>query len=400
MSFDVEVRMDTRRVGRLIDQRGAIHFEYDRAFLSSGLELSPFKVPLQPGVFSDGPPDFHGLPGLVHDTLPDGWGLLLMHRRMRANGIDPQRVSVLAWLRFLGDRAMGALSFHPPDGGPANEQLELSLQKLERESRQVLDGTAAHVLPELELAGGSPGGARPKVVVAIGPRNHVIAGTAEVPAGFEHWLIKFGAKDDPTDMGPLEETYARLARDAGIEMPDTRLFTLSKARKVFGVRRFDRLGNTRVHMQTIGGLLHVSHRVPTLDYKTVLATTWSLTRNRGAMLEAFRRAVFNVFAHNRDDHAHNFSFLMNARGAWRLSPAYDLTPSAGPGGYHSTSVMGEALRPGREHLLELARALDLKRASAELTMKQVQHALAKFASTAKQVGVSAATTRRVESLIC
>jgi serine/threonine-protein kinase HipA len=389
VSTDVEVRLSTaagqRRVGRLLDAERRIHFEYDAAFLGSGLELSPFKLPLRPGVFDEGPQEFHGLYGLFHDSLPDGWGLLLMHRRMREAGIDPARISVLTWLRCLGERGMGALTFHPVEGGPANKPLELSLKKLEGESRKVFEGRVRTVLPELELAGGSPGGARPKVVVGLGPGDAMVAGANFVPDGFEHWLIKFAAGDDPTDAGPLEETYARMARRAGIDMPQTRLFPLDKKRRAFGVRRFDRVGNRRVHVHTLGGLLHASHRLPSLDYQAVLAATYALTRDRQQALEAFRRAAFNVLACNRDDHAHNFAYLMDERGSWTMSPAFDLTPSSGPGGYHTTSILGEALKPTRAQLLALAKSAALTPSVAEAALRKVERAVDGFAATPKFV---------------
>lgn len=400
MSVDVEVRLWTiagpRLVGRLLDAERRIHFQYDTAFLKSGLELSPFKLPLGPGVFSAGLPAFHGLYGLFHDSLPDGWGLLLMHRRMRAEGIDPEQISVLTWLRYLGDRGLGALTFHPAEGGPANEPLELSLKKLEHEAQKIFEGRASKVLPELELAGGSPGGARPKVVVGLGPGDAMVAGANEVPDGFEHWLIKFAAGDDPPDGGPLEETYAQLARAAGIDMPPTRLFPLDRRRRAFGVRRFDRIGNRRVHVHTISGLLHADHRAPSLDYRTILAATFTLTADRHQALEAFRRAAFNVLASNRDDHARNFAYLMDERGEWTMSPAFDLTPSQGPGGYHTTSVMGEALQPTRAHLLALAKSASLKASTAEAALQKIERAVDAFAATAKQVGVTSATRRKVQ----
>lgn len=382
-------------MGRLLDLDGRIHFQYAPAFLETGLELSPFKLPARPGVFDDGAPDFHGLHGLFHDSLPDGWGLLLMHRRMRTHGIDPQRLSVLAWLRYLGDRGMGALTYHPAEGGPAPDEATLTLEKLEREAVKVYEGRAAKVLPELELAGGSPGGARPKVVVGLGPDGTMVAGAAEIPAGFDHWLIKFAARDEPRDVGGLEEVYARLARKAGIDMPETRLFALDRKRRCFGVRRFDRVGTERVHVHTIGGLLHANHRLPSLDYKTLLSATFALTRDRRQVLEAFRRAAFNVLACNRDDHAHNFAFLMDRHGQWKMAPAYDLTLAQGPGGHHTTSIMGEALRPTRKHLLALAAAAALTNARANEALDQVEHAVAAFARTAKAAGVAAGTVQMV-----
>ena len=399
MSLDVEVRLaspGSRVVGRLLDAERRIHFEYAAAFLAGGLELSPFKLPLKPGVFDEGLPEFHGLYGLFYDSLPAGFGLLLMHRRMRAHGIDPERISVLAWLRYLGARGMGALTYHPAEGGPPDSAVELSLTKLEGEALKVYEGKAAKVLPQLELAGGSPGGARPKVVVGLGPDDALVAGASEVPPGFEHWLIKFAAGDDPKDAAALEETYARVARGAGIDLPPTRLFPLGGKRRCFGVRRFDRLGNQRVHVQSIEALLHASHRVPSLDYKGILSATFTLTRDRRQVLEAFRRAAFNVLMCNRDDHSRNFAYRMDERGEWTLAPAYDLTFSQGPGGYHTTSVIGEALRPARRHLLELAKSGALSASAAEAALAAVEVSVDRFAKTAKSAGVTTATLKRVQ----
>lgn len=400
MSMDVEVLLSRatgpQLVGRLLDAERRIHFQYDTAFLESKLELSPFKLPLKRGVFQDGVPDFHGLYGLFFDSLPDGWGLLLMHQRMRARGIDPQRVSVLTWLRTLGDRGMGALTFRPAEGGPVNEALELSLKQLEGEAQKVFEGRATKVLPELELAGGSPGGARPKVVVGLGPDDEMVAGANEIPAGFDHWLIKFVAGEDPKDGGPLEEAYAQMARASGIDMPPTRLFPLDKKRRAFGVRRFDRIGNQRIHVHTLSGLLHASHRMPSLDYQTVLAATFTLTQDRTQAVEAFRRAAFNVLACNRDDHARNFAFLMSDAGEWTISPVFDLNQSNGPGGYHTTSVMGEALRPTRTGLLRLASTASISSSAAEAALTKVEKAVSKFASVAKELGVTSKTTNAVK----
>lgn len=400
MSTDVDVRLSTstgsRLVGRLLDAERAIHFQYDTAFLESGLELSPFKLPLGRGVFRNGPPEFLRLFGLFHDSIPEGWGLGLMHKRMRAAGIEPARLSVLAWLRCLGDRGMGALTFHPAEGAPPDDRLELNLKMLESEAHRLIQGRTRKVLPLLELAGGSAGGARPKVVVGVGPDDEMTAGANEVPSGHEHWLIKFTGRNDLEDAGPLEEVYARLARHAGIDVPPTRLFPLDKRRRAFGVRRFDRIGKQRVHVHTIAGLLHADYRLPSLDYTTVLALTFTLTRDREQALEAFRRAAFNVLACNRDDHARNFAFLMDERGEWRISPAFDLTFTNGPGGDHTTSIMGEALKPTRELLLTLAKSAALSPSAAEAALKKVERAIDKFASTARELGVNAATVKMVE----
>lgn len=395
----VEVRLDlpggARTVGHLLDDDRRVHFEYAADFLGTGLQLSPFKLPLGTGVRSEGFPEFHGLYGLFYDSLPDGWGLLLMHRRMRARGIDPQRLSVLAWLRYLGTRAMGALTYHPAEGPEQEGALEVALDVLANEALAVFEGRAEEVLPELELAGGSPGGARPKVVVAIGPKDRVIAGAAEAPPGYRQWLVKFAARDDLPGAAALEELYAQLARAAGLRAPNTRLFPLKRGRQCFASERFDRDGPGRIHMHTIGGLLHASHRAPSLDYEDLLKATGLLTHSQGEVIEAFRRMCFNVLACNRDDHVRNFSYLMSPSGEWTLSPAYDLVYSEGMRGHHTTSVRGEALRPARKAVLELAHGASIPAARAKEIISQVADAVARFPALAKKLKLPRSTASRV-----
>lgn len=397
----VEVRLElpggARTVGHLLDDDRRIHFEYAADFLGTGLQLSPFKLPLGTGVRSDGLPELHGLYGLFHDSLPDGWGLLLMHRRMRARGIDPQRISVLAWLRYLGTRAMGALTYHPAEGPEQAGPVEVALDVLATEAVEVFEGRAEDVLPELELAGGSPGGARPKVVVAIGPKDRVIAGAGLPPPGYRQWLVKFAARDDLPGATVLEELYTRMARAAGLRTPSTRLFPLKRGHQCFASERFDRDGPGRIHMHTIGGLLHASHRVPSLDYADLLKATGALTRSQGEVMEAFRRLCFNVLACNRDDHVRNFSYLMSPAGEWTLSPAYDLVYSEGMRGHHTTSVRGETLRPARASVLELARGASISAAKAKEVIDQVAGSVARFPALARKLKVPRPTAARVEA---
>lgn len=394
LAVHLERQAGSAIVGHLLDLDRRIYFEYEPAFLRSGLELSPFKLPLRGGVFGDGVPEFLGLYGLFFDSLPDGWGMLLMHRRMRQRGIDPDRISALQMLRHMGTRAMGALTFHPADASLESAPRAVELESLANEAQAVFEGSATQILPELELAGGSPGGARPKVVVAVGPHDQMVAGSASAAEGFEHWLVKFAAREDARDAGPLEETYARLARKAGISFPPTRLFEVGDKR-VFAVKRFDRIGQTRVHIHTLGGLLHANHRLPSLDYLAYLQATRALTMQQPQVLEAFRRTVFNALACNRDDHARNFAYQMADDGQWTLAPAYDLTYSEGIGGYHTTSFAGEALRPTRAHLLTLATDQTLEARLANEQIDQVAAAIGTFEKTARSLRVSASTIGKV-----
>lgn len=395
----VEVRLELpsgpRTVGHLLDADRRIHFQYAPEFLATGPPLSPFKLPLRIGVFSDGFPEFHGLYGLFFDSLPDGWGLMLMHRRMRQRDIDPNRISVLAWLQFMGMRAMGALSYHPADAPELEEPMDVALKTLAAEAVAVFEGKTDRVLPELEAAGSSPGGARPKAVIALGPEDRVLVGADVLPPGFEHWLVKFPAKGDLEDAGALEETYARMARGAGLRMPHTRLLALDKRRRCFAGKRFDRQGSTRVHMHSIGGLLHASHRLPSLDYDDLLAATGALTHSQAEVVEGFRRLCFNVLACNRDDHVRNFSFLMSETGEWRFSPAYDLIYSEGMRGHHTTSVGGETLAPTQDHVLRIGDKHGLRRKEVLAVIDQVRSSVADFRKIARGLSVASKTVTQV-----
>jgi serine/threonine-protein kinase HipA len=380
-------RDDVLTVGTLAEQDRRSYFEYAPSFLDIGLELSPFKLPLRPGLIEHADLSFGPLPGLFDDSLPDGWGLLLMNRHFRGQGIDPATLSPLDRLAYLGTRTMGALTYHPSVVVDRDERL-LDLYELGRNAEEVLSGDAAKVLPALARAGGSPGGARPKVLVGI-RGDEVISGEDDLPEGVEHWMVKFATKADVRDAGPVEYAYSLMARAAGIEMPETRLFEVKHGRELrryFAVRRFDRAsGNRRLHVHTFANLVHANFRIPSTDYADLLKITRSLTRNHRDVLRLFRMMVFNVAAHNRDDHAKNFAFLLDDRaGEWSLAPAYDLTYSPGPGGEHTTTVLGEGRQPAREHCLKLAEQTDIKPRESQPIIDEVNAAIARWKSFADE----------------
>jgi serine/threonine-protein kinase HipA len=400
----VEVRLDwgdgQRVVGTLAEQERRIYFEYDAGFLRSPLPLSPFKLPPRPGLFEHTERDFAAVFGVFNDSLPDGWGLLLMDREFRRQGLDPRALTPLDRLAYIGTRGMGALTYHPPAAaGEEDQGLGIDLDALARQAERVLEGSAEEVLPALRIAGGSPGGARPKVLVGVRDDGRIISGTSGLPPGYRHFLVKFGGKEDPPDMGAVEAAYASVAESAGIGVPPTRLFETPDGGRYFGAERFDREGNQRVHMHTLGGLLHASHRVPSVDYEGFLKATLILTRDQRQVEEAFRRMVFNVLAHNRDDHVKNFSFLMGRDGAWRLTPAYDLVFSEGPGGEHTMAVAGEARQPTHRDMLRVAETCDLGLRRAREIVQEVRSGVAEWPAAARAAGVSSETMWRIEKEI-
>jgi serine/threonine-protein kinase HipA len=380
---------DAVTVGTLAAQDRRVFFEYDAAFLGRGIELSPFKLRTQPGLIAHTDHAFGPLFGVFDDSLPDGWGLLLMDRHFRRRGIDPRSVSPLDRLAYLGTRTMGALTYHPPaHEDPGGEAQPLDLDALGSNAEAVVEGDAAEVLPELMRAGGSPGGARPKVLVGI-QGDHIVSGEDALPDGYEHWIVKFSARADGREAGAVEYAYSLMARAAGIDIPPTRLFEVGhgrRRRRFFGVRRFDRAdADRRIHMHTFANLIHTNFRIPATDYADVFKVTQALSRNHADMVRAFRLMLFNVVAHNRDDHAKNFAFLLDDRtGEWSLAPAYDLTYSPGPGGEHSSTVLGEGRRPLRSHCLKLAEQFGLKPRETSPIIDQVNAAVSRWPAFAEE----------------
>ena len=378
-----------RRVGKLLRQNREIFFEYDPAFVAGGLELSPFKLPLGAGVFRGDPSRFDGLMGLFDDSLPDGWGRLLIDRRAKNAGLSAAQLGPLDRLSLVGSRTMGALVYEP-------EQLHeiptvVKLAELEREIATVLaDGKGAD-LDRLIAVGGSPQGARPKALVQIDAKGVLHAGVARAIPGCTAWLLKFRSSTDDAESGVLEHAYFLMAKAAGIDVPETQL--LGRAPGVFAIRRFDRVNNRRIHQHTLAGLLEAPHTYSSVTYKELLLVGRRLVQAEQGVEELFRRACFNVFAHNRDDHSKNFSFVMNEKGLWSVSPAYDLNFSDGPGGEHWMTIAGEGANPQRSHLEKLAKQGDLKRAAP--IIDEVRAAVDRFTFFANEAGLSAKTRTRV-----
>lgn len=375
-------------LGRLALRDGRIYFEYDSAFLDTGLEISPFNLPLRPGVQTFDHLLFDGLPGVFNDSLPDGWGRLLFDRMMRSRGVSPGEMTPLDRLTHVGRTGMGALVYEPDfgDGAPDGD---FDLNQFAVHVQEMLGGEAEEILEELLALNGSSAGARPKAMIGLDvDRQTAIYGTHQLPQGFEPWLVKFPNHADGFSAGAIEYVYALMAKDAGLDMSDVHLFPAQKGAGYFATKRFDRRGDQRLHVHSASGLLHSDFRVPSLDYKDLMALTMALTRDAREVEKMFRLAVYNVLACNRDDHLKNFSFLMDAQGDWMLSPAYDLTCALGPGGEQSTLVMGEGRNPGTEHLIRLGLEAGLTRPRIDDILEQVKGALSRWRKLAKEHSVA------------
>lgn len=333
----------------LADNGRTILFEYTAEAMRQQLELSPRMLELNVSAYEDFPVHQMRLPGLVADSLPDGWGLLLMDRAFRRAG--RHSVSPLDRLAFIGDRAMGALSYEPADLDTLPDE-DLKLLDVAKQVQMVVDGAHAEVLRRLILLGGSPHGARPKALVYYDPASGVMRTQASDKE--EPWLVKFPANGEHKDTCAIEHAYAQLAAACGIEVTQTRYFDLDSRHAAFGIQRFDRQNGMRVPMYTLAGFLHADFRIPSVDATTFLRATRAITHDEREVAKAFRRVVFNVAFNNRDDHVKNFAFCLDQQRQWKLAPAYDLTFNEGPGGEHQMDVCGEARTPGRAELMRLA----------------------------------------------
>lgn len=386
-------------VGRLAARDLKIYFEYDQDFINSGLEISPFNLQLVSGLQTFDYRPFEGLPGVFNDSLPDGWGRLLFDRYIRSQNMLPDDFSPLDRLAHIGTKGLGALVYEPDfsdDGG--DEQNEINLDLLYQNMQDVMEGEANDVLKRLIDLNGSSAGARPKALIGINnTKDHIILGQHHLPDSHEHWMVKFPNSTDGTDAGAIEYVYALMAKEAGIDMMPVHLFEAAQGAGYFATERFDRIGNQRFHMHTVSGLLHADFRMPSLDYEDLIGLTSSLTKDVREVEKMYRLAVFNVLSHNRDDHSKNFSFLMDDKGEWKLSPAYDLTFSSGPRGHLSTMVMGEGQSPTIEHLVRLGVETNLKQLEIDEIIEQTKSALNQWENLAVNYGVTKTNIKLIKS---
>ncbi|HDY5064845.1 TPA: type II toxin-antitoxin system HipA family toxin [Pseudomonas aeruginosa] len=364
--------------------RPLIVFEYSEEALARGLELSALRLPLKgPRLRKDFSDHQLWLPGPVYDSLPDGWGMLLMDRLFKRRGLNPAHIGPLERLTYIGSHAMGAMSFEPVAPELSALPEEIPLERLAMEVQDVLDGEGGEFLQQLLLMGGSPHGARPKVLLYRDPDNGRFS-TAPATSR-EAWLIKFPAAREHPEVCAVEAVYAQCLRECAIDTPDTEHFELPNGLAAFATRRFDRQQGMRIPMQSLAAFTGADFRAPgALDYTNFLRATQFCCNDVREKAVAFERIVFNVVFNNRDDHPKNFAYLMSSKGQWKLAPAYDVTFCEGPGGYHQMDVMGEARHITRRHLLKLAvEEADLSTGEVAEIIERICHVASGFADNAK-----------------
>lgn len=369
-----------------VDKRSS-SFQWSEEALERGDEWSPLRMPLQKNLhtFLNLPTDFNGLPGLLNDALPDGWGLLLMDKSFKKMNIAPQYLTPAFRLAFLGNRSWGSLCFEP-DYQPHDLSSFLDLNVLSGEVHHLIEGDLDDVSQHLLMAGGSPHGARPKIMVDLDAQDRAQISSGHVNSGFEPWIIKFAARDEHPEAPLGEQVYMTLAQQMGLDVCASRILQLN-GKPAFATKRFDRINGQKRFTHSLSGLLHVTHRQCNLDYTNIGQILNHL--NASDQLEqAFRRACFNVALSVRDDHSKNVSFVKDG-SIWGLSPAYDLTYMDGPGGYHSMNYADCPERdPTRKFVLQVGMNYGLEQSQCEHILNEAIETSNQFASTANAHHIS------------
>lgn len=341
-----------RTVGALSYDKdtGLCAFQYDPSWIRTAIELSPVKLPLSNRIYQFpalSRETYRGLPGAFADSLPDDFGNALVDAWLARMGRDKDSFSGLERLLYTGRRGMGAFEYFPSidTGLESPEVVELDslidmaqsvLNQRAKLSRTLASDTSSESLYALFQVGTSAGGARPKAVIGINKtRTEIRSGQVDLPEGFEHYLLKFdGVAEHPRTkegFGRMEYAYYRMAKDAGINMSDCELL-MDGARAHFMTKRFDRIGNKKVHYQSLCAMDHADYKMPGhCSYEQLFSLMRSMRLNRAQTLELYRRMAFNIVARNHDDHTKNFGFLLNEEHNWELAPAFDMAYSYKPG---------------------------------------------------------------------
>ena len=391
-------------------------FQYTPDFQLSGIEVAPLMLPLGPAIYADferlNPDTFHGLPGLLADSLPDKFGQALIEQWLATQGRTMSNFSAIEQLCYVGSRGMGALEYKPQTDRAGLDESELvDIERLVALASAALEPKTSLLasgsfnqedLTDIISVGTSAGGARAKAVIGWNEEtNEVRSGQLDLPDGFDHWLLKFDGVDnnkdkdvlsDPVGYGRIEYAYSLMAKAAQIAMPRTRLLE-EGGRAHFMIERFDRTGGAgRLHYQSLNAIGHHDYNTPkSTSYEVAFQVLRQLGTPRNDTEQQFRRAVFNVLARNQDDHTKNIGFVMNKAGEWQLSPAFDVTYAYRPDSpwvsQHQMTINLKADDFEREDLHRLAQTGDIDEREADAIIDEVQDTVADWPSYASTAGV-------------
>ncbi len=412
-----EVKLWSRTIGAVSwdESAGLSNFEYDPTFAASGIEVAPITMPLSDRIYTFSAlsrETFHGLPGLLADSLPDDFGNALINAWLTKEGRDPGSFNSVERLCYIGSRGMGALEYVPSQGPFSGKSTQIDIQSLVELASDILarrnqlhgsfePSDRIGSLQDILRVGTSAGGARAKAIIAWNPEtDEVRSGQVRAGRGFSYWLLKFdgvsGNKDkeleDPAGYGLIEYAYSKMAAKAGIDINECRLLN-ENGRSHFMTRRFDRTeSGRRLHMQSLCAMEHFDFKkAGAHSYEQALRTIRKLNMSMNSMEEQFRRMAFNIVGRNQDDHVKNIAFLMDRSGNWSLSPAFDMTYSYNPDGAwtstHQMSLNGKRDQFDEEDFKACSKNASMKRGRGLEILEQVLSAVSKWTGFAEEAGV-------------
>lgn len=411
--YEVEAFIYDKKIGTILLKDGRVYFEYDKEFKNSKLEISPLKLPLSlEGVYTNNDEHyFEGLAGVFHDSLPDKFGTKVIERYFESKNILSHELNVVQKLMFVGDKSIGAISYKPSihklDNHKQQELIELN--SFYENAKRIISGDAIDVVDEMLTfmdSAASAGGARAKAIIGYNPNSkEIISGIKkELPIGFEHYLIKFDFLNDnqrSQDYTKLEYLYMNMAKEVKIEVPNIELLEHGKLTHYL-IKRFDRVNGKAKHLHSVAGLTHCNFNVPMhYSYDELFRLTRYLTGNQQDLYELYRRMVFNIIGRNQDDHAKNFAFLMDEKGTWSLSPAYDITYANGTGyrKNHQLSLRGKTNDFTKKDLLEIAKLHSLKENIAKEIIEQTIDIFSTFRNRANELEINEESISKIEKNI-
>ena len=379
-------------IGMLAQKKGSlIVFEWDNAFLSDPVELSPIKYKKSSGLIEFPSDKFGGLNGLFADHTPDGWGRVLIKRAVEKAGNLSSELSQLDVLCHIGNSGMGALSFEPSvETGENWATGDIDLDVLEKNVDPILAGTPSAALDEFIKGGASPNGMRPKIFLREKDGKFHLGDSAHLG---DEWLIKFKASIDSKEIGKIEYAYSQMARDAGVDMAETKLFETRKG-FYFGAKRFDRNKEGRLHMHSLSGILDTPPANFAIGYEHLMQVTGALTKDIKQVEKAYRIAVFNIISCNQDDHTKNISFLMDHSGNWKLAPAYDLVFHRSNYNEHKMTLLGKG-KPNVKDLETFGLSLGLSHATVNECIENTIDVVSNFSNYAKKLDIGKSEVKMI-----
>ena len=386
-------------VGTLAQNSQGVYFQYHVDYLNRQLSLSPFQIPFDTALHHAH--TAQKLHGVFTDSLPDGWGNLLMDRVFRQHNILPQQVTAMDRLAYVADRGMGALHYQPQSKYQGENDSAISLSALGEQAEAVYEGQSSEVLSQLANAGSS-GGARPKAQIYIQDDFKTVSTQAH--KNLSPWLVKFTSQQLALghEESLCEAAYLTMAANAGIEVSEWQLIeggNNTQAIAWLALKRFDCTDNGgRYHMHSASGLLDADFRSPSLDYEDLIKASQLLCNSPAVAQQQFVRAVFNLFACNQDDHTKNWAFLQNDQGHWQPSPFYDVTFSPNPHGQHSMAFVGYGKQPSVKAMQKLAKQANFSSwPQAQKEIQKVLDALTNWKAVAGELGISQQTIKLINS---